>query len=151
MDNVLDLTVQQKNIWNTEMYFPHTDMYNIGGYILINEKVDFSLLEKAANIYIEKNDEIRAHFVVKDSIPHQYISEYIPFKIKVYDVKDLNEAQLFTEKIVRTPFNIVDSNLFNFSMFRLPNGCGGIVCLFHHLVGDAWSLSIFISEIIHFF
>ena len=147
MDNVLDLTVQQKNIWNTEMYFPHTDMYNIGGYILINEKVDFSLLEKAANIYIEKNDEIRAHFVVKDAIPHQYISEYIPFKIKVYDVKDLNEAQLFTEKIVRTPFNIVDSNLFNFSMFRLPNGCGGIVCLFHHLVGDAWSLSIFISEI----
>ena len=147
MGDFLGLTVQQKNIWNTELFYPHTDMYNIGGYISINEVVDFDLLEKAANIYIEKNEGIRAHFVVENGAPKEYISEYIPFKINIYDVNNLDDVQALTDKIVHTPFNIVDSNLFNFHMFKLPNGRGGIICLFHHLVGDAWSLGIFISEI----
>lgn len=147
MNDLLDLTVQQKNIWNTEMFYPHTDMYNIGGYIYIKEKVDFSLLEKAANTYVEKTDIARAHFIMENGVAKEYISEYIPFEIKINDFKDLSEVQSLTEDIVHTPFNIIDSDLFKFNMFRLPNGDGGIICLFHHLVGDAWSQGIFISEI----
>lgn len=148
MKNLLDLTVQQKNIWNTEMFYPNTDMYNIGGYIYLNdEKPDFELLEKAVNIYLEKNDISRAHFVLQNGEPKEYISEYIPTKIKISNVKDLDEAQELTEKIVHAPFNLIDSDLYRFNSFKLPDGKGGIVCLFHHLITDAWGLSLFISEV----
>ena len=40
MQNYLTLTDQQKNIWNTEMFFPNSSVNHIGGYINIEQKID---------------------------------------------------------------------------------------------------------------
>ena len=49
-----DLTSSQNSIWLTEEYISDTNMNNVGGYLYINEVVDFTALNKALNLYIEK-------------------------------------------------------------------------------------------------
>ena len=76
MKNLLPLTEQQKNIWNTEMFYSGSAINNIGGYVYIDEKVDFKLLNKALNLYVKNTDTCRFNFVSKDSQVYQYVSDF---------------------------------------------------------------------------
>ncbi|MBR3134720.1 MAG: amino acid adenylation domain-containing protein [Clostridia bacterium] len=147
MSKYFSLSTQQKNIWNTEMFYSGTDMHNIGGYLLINNHFNVKLLEKSANLFVQKNDIVRSHFIIEDGEPKQYITEFKPFHINVKNLNNIDELVKNTQKIVHTPMEILNSNLYKFQIFRLPNGTGGIIPVFHHLISDAWSLGLFINEI----
>ena len=43
-NDIYELTSSQKNIWDTELFFSNSNLNNIGGYVLIKDKVNFSLL-----------------------------------------------------------------------------------------------------------
>ena len=146
MNKVFALTDQQKNVWNSEMFYSGTNINNIGGYLLINEKVDFKLLEQAANIYVKNNEVIRYNFSLKGTEPVQTLTEYSPFKLEIISVENMDSLMEITTELVSKPFKILNNNLYNFNLFTLPDGRGGIIPIFHHLIGDAWSLSLFISE-----
>lgn len=148
MNKLFNLTDQQENVWNSEMFYSGTNINSIGGYILIKEKVDLKLLEKAANIYIEKNEITNYQFDLKDGNPIQYLKDYAPFKLKPVPLDSTYALDKLTTKIVDEPFKIINSNLYKFKLFTLPDGTGGIIAVFHHLIADAWSLSLFISEFI---
>ena len=90
MNKLLELSSQQKNIWNSEVFYSNTNINNIGGYLLINEPVSLDLLEKAANIYIKTNEALRLHFDLKNGEPIQYITDFTPFKLKKVSVKNID-------------------------------------------------------------
>ena len=142
------LTDQQKNVWNSEMFYSGTNINNIGGYLLINEKVNFELLEKAANIYIKNNEVTRYHFNLENNEPLQTLIEYSPFKLKLISVDSMDALKELTTELVSKPFEIINSDLYSFTLFSLPDGRGGVIPIFHHLIADAWSLSLFISEFV---
>ena len=151
MKNLLELSSQQKNIWNSEMFYSKTNINNIGGYLLINEPVSLDLLEKAANIYIKTNEALRLHFDLKNGEPIQYITNFTPFKLKKVSVKNIDEIQKLTTELVSKPFEVINSNLYNFTLFEMPDGKGGIVPVFHHLISDAWSCGLFITRFINIY
>lgn len=148
MKKLFNLSSQQKNVWNSEMFYSGTNINSIGGYILINEKVDTKLLEKAANIYIEKNEVTHYHFDLKDGNPFQALQDYTYFKLESVSLDSVKSLDNLTTKIVGKPFTLINSDLYKFKLFTLPDGTGGIIAVFHHLIADAWSLSLFISEFI---
>ena len=148
MDKVLyELTNPQKNIWNVEQYYQNTAINNIGGYININQKVNFDLLKDAANLYIKLNDSARLHFIVENSVSKQFFSNYVPFEIDLIEVKNVQELQELNCRLLNTSFNITDSDLFKFTMYKFSNGNGGLIGIFHHLIGDAWTMGLVISRI----
>ena len=151
MKKLLELSSQQKNVWNSEMFYSNTNINNIGGYLLINEPVNIGLLEKAANIYIKTNEALRLHFNLKDGEPVQCITEFTPFKLKKVSVKNIDEIQKLTTELVSKPFEVINSNLYSFTLFKMPDGKGGIVPVFHHLISDAWSCSLFITRFINIY
>ncbi len=151
MKELLPLTEQQKNIWNTEMFYSNTAINNVGGYLCIEEKVDFKLLNEALNLYVKYTDSCRFHFISKDSQVFQYISDFSKSDIDIIDVKNKNEADKLGVKLLNEPFNVYDSNLFRFTILRFPNGKGGFSAIFHHLISDAWSMGMFISRVIEIY
>lgn len=62
MNNVYPLTFAQKIIWNTEKFALNTSINNIIGTIYFNEKLEFSLLEKAINILLKKKNRFAHGF-----------------------------------------------------------------------------------------
>ena len=145
---LFNLTNPQKSIWLTEQYCPGTNLNNISGNILIDEKINFDLLEKALNLYVKKNDAIRLKLTIVNSEVKQYVDNYMPFKVDIFSVNNQTELDALSKRIISTPFTLLDSNLFNFVLFKFSDGSGGININFHHLICDAWTMSLMISEII---
>ena len=147
MENLIDLSSQQKNILNTEIFYSKSSVNNICGYISIDEKVDFDCLQKAANLYVKHTDSMRLHFKNENSVVKQYVSDYKPFDINIYDVKCNNDVDSLAKKYLEKPFDIFNDDLFNFFMFKFPDGKGGIIGVFHHLICDAYSIGLLISRL----
>ena len=147
MKELLPLTEQQKNIWNTEMFYSNTGINNVGGYLCIEQKVDFKLLQKSINLYIKHTDSCRFHFISKDSQTFQYISDFSKFDIEVMDVKNIKETEKLAVNTLNEPFDVYDNNLFKFKLFKLPSGKGGFVVVFHHLISDAWTIGLFLTRV----
>ena len=151
MKNLLPLTEQQKNIWNTEMFYSGSAINNVGGYLCIEEKVDFKLLNKALNLYVKNTDSARFHFVAKNDDVFQYVSDYKEADIDIVDVKNKKEADSLGVSLLNQPFEVFDSNLYRFTIIRFPNGKGGFSAIFHHLISDAWSMGLFISRVMEIY
>ena len=151
MKDLIDLSNPQKNILNTEIFYSKSSINNICGYISINEKVDFELLKLSANLYVKHTDSIRLHLINKGKNIKQYVSDYMPFDIKIYDVNNNNDIKVLSQKTLSEPFDIFNDNLFRFIIFKFPNGKGGIIGIFHHLVCDAYSLGLTISRLMNIY
>ncbi len=151
MNSLLPLTEQQKNIWNTEMFYSGSSVNNICGYIYIDQEVDFELLEKTANLYVKHTDSMKYHFTVKDDTTYQYEAPYEKFKVDCINVKDMDEANSLSVSLLSKPFEVMDSPLFHFTTYKLPNGKGGLIGVFHHLICDAWTMGLLISRLMEIY
>lgn len=143
-----DLTNPQKLIWYTEEFFKGTPIENITGSVIIPEKVDFKLLEKAINTFVEKNDSFRLKFVLKNTDIYQYVDNFSEFSIDIVNVASDEELKDVEGEISSTVFNVLDSFLYLFKMIKFPDGHGGFIINMHHLISDAWSAGLGASEII---
>lgn len=149
--NVYSLTNPQKNIWNTELFFSNSNLNNICGCVLIEHKIDTKALEKAIQLYVEKNDALRLQIHVMDGKPYQYLENYVPFSIDIVSLKNKQEIDTFNKEIGKKPFNLIDSALFSFTIFQLPDGFGGFNFTLHHLISDAWGMSLIIRDVIRLY
>ena len=70
------LTNPQESIWLINKFYENTSISNLSGTLIMHKKVNFDILTKAINIFIEKNDAMRICFELKDGKPLQYVSEY---------------------------------------------------------------------------
>ena len=142
-----DLTNPQKAIWLTEQFSEGEPLNNVSGNIIIKDVVNFPLLEKSLNIYIQKNDALRLQLTMQNNTPKQYLTEYEPFSIPKVELKSKEDWDQFNQTVVSIPFTLFDSPLYAFHLFSFPDGTGGLNVTFHHIVSDAWTMSLFIDEV----
>ncbi len=145
------LTNSQKSIYLTEEYASNTNLNNISGCIKIKEPIDFNSLEKALNIFVQKNDAIRLRIVLDNGTPKQYIKEYKKFSVPIFELENDNDLNNLNKQAVNTVFNFIDSDLFSFYLFKFPDLTGGFVFSFHHIISDAWSTSLFLNEVMEIY
>ena len=140
-----DLTNPQKAIWLTEQFSEGTSLNNVSGNIIIKDVVNFPLLEKSLNVYIQKNDALRLQLTMENNTPKQYVTAYEPFSIPKVELKSKEDWDQFNQTVVSIPFTLFDSPLYAFHLFSFPDGTGGLNVTFHHIVSDAWTMSLFID------
>lgn len=145
--DLYNLTNPQKSIWYTEEYFKGTAINNICGSLTIHEPVDFDLFRKSINIFIQLNDSFHIKLLVEDSTPKQYFSKPEDIDFELIHINTEDEILNIEKEMVATPFNIINSPLFQFKLFKLPNGHGGFVVNTHHIISDAATLALIGSNI----
>ncbi len=142
-----ELTIPQDSIWMSEKYLGANGLSNVGGSLIYHEKVDFDLLRKAIYTFVQNNEAVRTAITFQDGVPFQYIKDFEEFNIPIIEVENDEALKTVCEKLVHQPFNIANSFLSAFHMLRFPDGTGGFYGAFHHVVADAWSMSLLISEV----
>lgn len=149
MKNLYHLTYSQKNIWYTEKTHPNTSVGVVAGTLRMETDVDFNILKKAINKFVEINDGMRLQMTEKDGEPYQYVSEYSPFEVDVKDFtnRPIEEFYKFEEEQTRGIFRLLDAPLFEFVMVKLSKKDGGFYIKTHHLISDAWNMTILGSQI----
>ncbi|MBQ2835741.1 MAG: amino acid adenylation domain-containing protein [Clostridia bacterium] len=143
-----NLTNSQKSIWVTEQYYKGSSVNNICGSAIIEEQIDFEKLKKAVEIVNKKHDNFRLQIKIEDGEVKQVLSEKKDTKIDIISVATPKELEKETQKIVRTPFKLEDSELYRFYIFKFENGQGGFMLNIHHLIADAWTLAFISNDII---
>ena len=146
--DVYELTNAQKNIWNTELFYNGSNINNICGVINIYEKLDFDILRKALDLIIYENDNFNINFEIKEGCIYQYFSSAPNYTIDLIDIKNESELEKNVKKMKRHIFNILNSDLFEFKIFKYPNLTGGVIVNVHHLIADSWTLGLIAEEII---
>lgn len=147
------LTHPQKGIWYTEKLYPGTSIGNVAGTVKIKGNIDYSLLEKAVNLVVEKNDSLRLHFVEVDNEPKQYLKPYNYKKIDLIDFCKMGLEKLYEWDTFQTqsPFVKLDLDLYYFALIKIDDNTGGVYIKFHHLVGDGWTMVLLTSEIMEYY
>ena len=142
-----DLTIPQKSIYLTEEYAGGSSVNLIGGNVIVDEPVNLDFLEKALNIFVKKNDAIRIRIHMEANKPKQYITPYEPFAIKRVFIKNEHELEELSLQAVNKKFDFFDSNLFWFTLFKFEDNTGGLIVTFHHIISDAWTMSLFVDQV----
>lgn len=147
MNNNLNLTSPQKAILNMEQFYPNTSMNTITGKISIHDKVNFSLLRKAILTFVENTSNIRYQLHNENEKITQYETKFEPFTISHIKLNELNEKEI-SDKIAKKIFSLYDSPLYEFTTFQNTDLTGGFFVCIHHIISDAWAMSLLISSII---
>ncbi|MGE5329181.1 MAG: thioester reductase domain-containing protein [Deltaproteobacteria bacterium] len=144
------LTHPQKAMWYTEKVHPGTSIGNVVGMVKFKGEIDYNLLEKSLNLFIEKNDAMRMRVFENEGEPYQYIAEYHYYKPEMLDFsgKPIEELYKWDEKATRMPFKLVESDLFYFALIKIDEHTGGIYAKLHHLISDAWTMVLTTNQII---
>ena len=144
-----DLTHPQKRIFQLEQLYHDTGALNVMGCMYFKEELDISLLDRAINEIILKNDAVRIRvFKYEDNHIKQRIGEYSYRKIEVVNFKDKEEEyKEWIGKEASKPFEFYDSDLYKFWIAINPKGECGFVLKFHHIISDAWSIVLSANEI----
>lgn len=145
--DVYELTNPQKSIYLSEQ-FTQTPMNNIVGTMFFKKDIDISLLKEAVNLMIKNNQAMRTRIFKKGDIPMQYFTDFSPFDIPVFDFskKTMRDFRIFQKDYAKKIFNIYENDLYEFAICILSNDEIALVCRFHHLVTDAWSLGLIIDN-----
>ncbi len=144
---LLNLTLPQKAIFSMEQFYPNTSMNTISGRVLIHDKVDFSLLKKAIQIFVKNTSNIRYQLHIEKEDTKQYEEKYHPFLIDHFKLNKQNEQEI-RENISKKVFPLYDSPLYYFATFENTDLTGGFFVCVHHIIADAWAMSILINSII---
>lgn len=128
------LTNPQKPIWLTEQYFTGTAVNTICGYTFITDVVHFDILKKAIYEMVKSNDGMRLKIEIKNNVPSQYVSEFEPFYIPTVELASKEELEQKSLEVANTSLFQVNETLFQFILFKLPDGSGGFIISVHHLI-----------------
>ena len=149
MSQKYELTYPQKSIWITEQFYNGTSINHICGTASFHIKLDFKILEDAIKKVVCKHQNFSLKISLEDNNPKQYLDKISNLEIKLTDVKTKGDLDKLTKDIVEIPFQLQDSYLFRFNMFRFPDNTGGYVLDIHHLIADAYTLGHVSSEIVN--
>jgi amino acid adenylation domain-containing protein/thioester reductase-like protein len=147
------LTYPQKGIWYTEKLYPGTSIANIAATVRIKGNINYELLEKAINLFMERNEAVRLRIIEKDEEIMQYVAPYEYRHWDFYDFskKELTELYQWEERQTLKPFDLYDCDLIYFGLIKLSDYEGGIYGKFHHTICDAWAMNLLVKQIMEFY
>ncbi|MBD8498502.1 non-ribosomal peptide synthetase [Paenibacillus arenosi] len=148
------LTHPQKRIWYMEQIFPGTSFANIGGPVRIKGAIDFSLLEQAIHTLIQQHDGLRIELVEQDGEATQIAQVVTEYEAQPLDFLDFSEEAdaesafwSWVHREAGRPFQLLNSKLFYFALFRISDEDNGYLVKCHHIISDGWSNQLTTSQI----
>ncbi|MDL2232121.1 amino acid adenylation domain-containing protein [Ruminococcaceae bacterium OttesenSCG-928-L11] len=152
-DTVYPLSVPQKSIWYTEQFYPGTSIGNISATMRLKAPIDFPLLEQAINLLIRNNDSLRIRLHSVGGVPHQYVADYTwqSFEVRDFSLAPPDALYEWDRQETLTPFFGEDVPLFRFTMLQIDAATCGYLVILHHIISDAWSLTLVGNEIMRYY
>lgn len=143
------ISIAQKKYLNNELIYKDTSMNNIVGVLKLGSKYNYDEINQALNEIVCKNDSHRLHITVENGEHFQYIKEY---EEKLYPFLDFNQnpSQFGAWLNEQANVNIFsyDNYLYRFYILKLPEGEYGLFSVQHHMIADAWSMTLLINYFI---
>lgn len=145
------LSNPQKRIWYSERVNTGLPISNIGGAATFDGNVDYEVLEKAVNIYLEHNEVLRIRLHEEDGEAYQYVQKYEYEQIPFFDFSDEADPETafreWADQKLSEVFELYHNKLYYIAIFKITGSKGGYFGNLFHAVCDGWSINMFTKEI----
>ncbi len=152
-EQALPLSFAQQRLWVLDQLEPNNPLYNIPRTLRMKGKLNVGALEKAINEILRRHESQRTTFAVKDGHPVQIIAPSVTIVLRPDDLTSHPEAQRETEarrlgiEEAQRPFDLSKGPLVRARLLRLSDEDHILLLTMHHIVSDAWSAAIALSEL----
>ena len=155
--NFCPLSFAQERLWLIEQLEPGNYAYNIPDAIRLVGSLDVEAFHRALNEIVRRHEVLRTTFAIVDERPVQVIAPSLILPLPVIDLRHLPESErepearrLIAEE-ARHPFDLSTGPLLRALLLQLGEADNVVLLNMHHIVYDAWSISIFMREMTTFY
>ncbi|HKX31463.1 MAG TPA: condensation domain-containing protein, partial [Blastocatellia bacterium] len=153
----LPLSFAQQRLWFIEQLEPGKAAYNCHIGLRLKGQVDLAALERSISEIVRRHEVLRTRIEVVESMPIQAIDEWRPLRLEVEDLRGLGaperaeEVKRRSTQELATGFDLSRGPLFRLKMLGLAEEDHVLLFTIHHIVSDAWSMSLLVNEVVRLY
>jgi thioesterase domain-containing protein len=142
----------QLRTWFVEQLTEGITANNLHLGLRLSGKLDTAALELSLKLVTDRHEALRAVFDVRNGEPVQQIRQ-LPSVIETINVPEGSAlereraAYAIALREVHRPFDLKQGPLFRLILLRLSPEIHIMLCVFHHIICDNWSLGVFAREL----
>jgi amino acid adenylation domain-containing protein len=153
-DGEAALSFAQERLWVFEQLEPNTGAYNISRMLRLNGLLDTDALDKSVNAIIARHEVLRSRFSSVYGKPQLMIDEWLTMSLPVTDLSTLpaDDQEVRVKELAaretQRPFYLAIDPLIRLELLRLSDREHILLLTMHHLISDAWSIGVFMRELV---
>ncbi|MFD3167091.1 amino acid adenylation domain-containing protein [Herpetosiphon sp. NSE202] len=146
------LSFAQERLWFLHQLAPHNSSYIIPMAVRLVGSLNQAALQASLNALVARHEGLRTIFVLDNDQPAQGILPYSALELQNYDIQAVapDAQRAACEQIVaelqQAPFDLSTGPLLRCGLVRLKPDEHFFVLIMHHIISDAWSMSVFVRE-----
>lgn len=126
---------------------------NIPTMLLAEVPLDLTILRRAVEEAIARNDSFAIRFVRSGTRTKEYFGERAALVLETVDFTGQTDAAMdrFFEPIARKPLPLHNKPLAKIYVVRAPDGASGVFACISHLIMDMWAISLFHRDVLQIY
>ncbi len=151
------LSITQKRVWFYHQMEGYNSTYNMPAALEIKGDLNLQALDQAVNAVVARHDVLRTSFPLHEEQPYQQVAPPQAMSIQLIGLTHLPKAERDAaaraeiDRESQAPFNLETGPVLRIKLIALDEDQHILLCVMHHIVSDAWSLNIFIKEMVTFY
>lgn len=152
-DGELAPSFAQQRLWFLDQLEPGTPAYNVPGAIRLVGRLDIDALRASLQEIIDRHEVLRTTFAMRDGQLMQQVHPDLLLELPLVDFGGLAEKERSTalrramaEDAIR-PFDLAVGPMVRYCLLVLAPAEHVLLFTMHHIVADAWSLSVLFREL----
>jgi hypothetical protein len=147
------LSFSQQRLWFVDQLEGGSPFYNISDALHLAGSLEVAVLKRALDEVVRRHNILRTVFTEQDGGPVQIVQPSSGAELPLVDLSALplerrrrETRRLVREEAYRT-FDLARGPLLRFRVLRLKEQEHVMICVFHHIISDWWSLKVLVREV----
>ncbi|HEY0734132.1 MAG TPA: amino acid adenylation domain-containing protein [Herpetosiphonaceae bacterium] len=147
------LSFAQERLWFLDRLAPGASAYNLPLMLRLAGQLDYAALQQSAHLLGQRHETLRTTFPTVDGLPVQVIAPTQQIAVPLVDLsaepaaeQSAAVARLVAAEVDR-PFDLAQGPLLRLTLFRLSEHEHRLLLVMHHIIGDGWSLRVYIGDL----
>ncbi|HEU4590560.1 MAG TPA: amino acid adenylation domain-containing protein [Steroidobacteraceae bacterium] len=147
----IPLSATQLEIYLDQAIHEDVPLYNIGGYVVLEEAVDVPAFVAAYEAETHRHDAFAVRIRAERGVPMQY-ADGLPRTLAVLDFSGdpapAERAMAWLDERFRRPFPLDDAALHECALIRTGPATYWYATVAHHLIIDGWGYGLWIRRLV---
>jgi len=151
--NIRPLSYAQQRMWLLDRLDPGNPAYNITRVIRLHGALSITALQESLREIVARHESLRTTFTEIEGEPVQVIAANYVLEIPIIDLSHFAEPERQSEMLrlarveAQRPFDLTRGPLIRTKLLRLSADEHILVLAMHHIITDAWSMSVLFKEV----
>jgi len=144
----------QEEIWIVDRVFQELALFNTVYTVRLRGLRAITVLQHSCDEIVRRHDALRTSFATVDGRLTQVIAPAVRLSAPIVDLRAVPDGERWSEARrlatleARQPFDLEVPPLLRLHLLRMDDEEYFLLVTMHHIVGDGWSLGLFVHELL---